>query len=693
MGLNEQILQMLQEIKAQGQKLSDALENGTDIVPFIQRVNGLSRLTAQINTIVPQEIYLEYQDFFDTFCVFCGQCEDSAFLLEHVEDMASSLSRFVECMDGLEAKCAGRIRRCACCNREVSYRPLPDYYREMEEKYHAPRNWKSETLNHAEYSCPVCGASDRDRMIVSFLKKERLQEAAEGTRVLQIAPAAGISSWIRRYCPQTIYDTTDLFMEDVTFHSDVQNMDMVADETYDVIICSHVLEHVQDDRKALKELKRILKPEGKIVFLVPVDLNREDIDEEWGLSEAENWRRFGQGDHCRAYGKKGLMDRLREQLYVHTLGREYFGQEVFNRCSLTDTSVLYVLTKAEPVSLDMSEPVMVDEDLCREGPLVSVIMSCYNHEAFVAEAIESVINQSYKNIEFIVADDASSDQTAAVMKRYSSYYAKELYFDENIGGRSEFLHQYATGKYIALMHSDDVWEKDKLALQVAYMESHEECGVCLSWCVYTDEKLRETDEWLFFKANRSSSEWMNYFWKYGNTLCNPSSLARREINLNVRKNPCTQLPDFFKWVDIVQHTSIYVVPRVLVKMRRYNAVGRENTSMCTRENYLRHKAEEGCNWLWVIRDMEAGFFRQAFREMMVYPLADTEEEIKCEKYFLMLNHPNYFVQYSAMCYFCEIFDDVKDCMESRYHYSYKQFREDITGKGIMTARELPESNR
>lgn len=687
MKLNEQILQMLREIKAQGQNLISALENGTDAVLFIRNINGLSKLAAQVNTIVPREVYQEYQEFFDVFCIFCGKCEDVAFLQEHVDEMAAYLFRFVECMENIRVKCAGRIRKCVCCGREVNYRPLPDYYREMEEKFHAPQNWRSETLNHMEYSCPICGASDRDRLIVSFLKKENLRDAAEWTRVLQIAPAESISRWIARYCPQTIYDTTDLFMEGVTFRSDLQNMDMVEDETYDVIICSHVLEHVRDDRKALGELKRILKPEGKIIFLVPIDLNRQDIDEEWGLSEAENWRRFGQGDHCRAYGKEGLLDRLREQFYVHCLGKEYFGSDVFARCGLTDTSVLYVLTKEESVPLDMTEQVVVDETLCREGPLVSVIMSCYNHEDFVAQAIESVIGQSYKNIEFIVADDASSDRTAAVMKRYSSHYAKEMYFDENIGGRSEFLQQYATGKYIALMHSDDVWEKDKLALQVAYMEEHEECGVCLTWCMYTDEQLREMDDWLFLKTNRSSSQWMNYFWKYGNALCNPSSLARRAVNMNVRKNPCSQLPDFFKWVDVIQHTSIYVIPRVLVKMRRYSAAGRENTSLCTQENYRRHKAEEGCNWLWVIRDMEAGFFKQAFREWMINPLADTEQEIKCEKYFVMLGHSNEFVQYSAMCYFCEIFDEVKECMESRYHYSYREFRKDITNKGFMPDRQ------
>lgn len=219
-----------------------------------------------------------------------------------------------------------------------------------------------------------------------------LQKAPEAFRILQFAPAKSIERWIQSHCAQVRYDSTDLCMENVSFSSDIQDMHMVEDETYDVIICSHVLEHVKDDRKALKELKRILKKDGKIIFLVPVNLNASCIEEEWGLSEIENWRRFGQGDHCRCYSKAGLIERLEEQFFVHCLDENFFGKEVFIQDGLVDTSTLYVLTREEKVELDMEEVSRIDEALCQNGPLVSVIMSCYNHESFVAEAIESVIN-------------------------------------------------------------------------------------------------------------------------------------------------------------------------------------------------------------------------------------------------------------------------------------------------------------
>ena len=136
-------------------------------------------------------------------------------------------------------------------------------------------------------------------------------------------------------------------MQGVTYQSDVQDMYMISDETYDIIISSHVLEHVENDRKALKEMKRILKEDGMILFLVPIDLNANKINEEWGLSEEENWRRFGQGDYCRRYDKWGLIARLKEEYCVYGLGKDYFGEEEFRNCGLTETSMLYILAKKE----------------------------------------------------------------------------------------------------------------------------------------------------------------------------------------------------------------------------------------------------------------------------------------------------------------------------------------------------------
>lgn len=678
--MSEKVEEVLEQIKRYGQEMHRLLEEGqTAAEEYSPKAMALAKLMAAIPGTVPAVLYKEYQEFFESFTTFCMQCGSTDFLMENVDTMASSLELFEECMTALIEACITRKKKCVCCGKEVVYAPLPRYYDDMKVKFNVINAMRSETINKKEYLCPVCGASDRDRLIISFLETANLQKAPENFRVLQFAPAKSIESWIRLHCPHVQYESTDLFMDGVTFQSDIQNMDMVPDAAYDFIICSHVLEHVKDDRKALQEMKRILKPDGKIVFLVPIDLNASFIDEEWGLSEEENRRRFGQGDCCRRYSKAGMIERIEAEFCVHCLGKDFFGADVFFQDGLTDTSTLYVLTKSKDISLDCEEKVEIDKELCQNGPLVSVIMSCYNHGKFVGSAIESVINQSYKNMEILVADDGSKDDSAEVMKKYSGFFEKEFYFEENAGGRFQMLKECAKGKYIALINSDDIWEKDKLAMQVAYMEEHEECGACFTWCAYTDAELKEMDDNTFIKANRSRFEWMKFFWEKENALCNPSSLIRRELSLKAPQfgSVCWQLPDFFKWIDIVQLCSIYIVPKILTKMRRYKTQYAENVSCNSKESIIRHNMEQGANWMWVIRNMDAEFFKKAFAELMTQPSACTEEEIKCEKFFLLLKHRNVYVRNSAFLYLAEIFNSVNGCLQDRYGYTVKDIKNDM----------------
>lgn len=650
-------------------------QSPSEIWEFIQSIRKM---------FYPHEYALQ-KEVFDTFCDMCTVCSNSNVLSENIELFFSMLELFCQSIESLYRKVQNNKCRCNCCDTEVIYAPLPDAFAEMYLRYDVTAH-VDETLNTEAYACPVCGSSDRDRMIVSFLQKAGLARAGEDTKVLQIAPVIPIERWIKTYAPHVVYETTDLLMEGVTFQSDVMDMHMVKDETYDLIICSHVLEHVKDDRKALCELKRILKPNGLVVFLVPIVLDVDEIDEAWGLSEEENWRRFGQGDHCRQYGKKGLINRLQEQgFYINTLGKDYFGEELFEELSLTDTSTLYVLTKDRDVELDLSEKYTVDEEILTNGPLVSVILSTYNHEEFVADAIESVLNQTYRNIEFLVADDASTDSTPEVMKRYSEHFAVEEYFTENLGERILYLLGKATGKYVAIAHSDDFWEPDKLALQVDYLEKHEDVAACFTWSSETDENGNILDTKVFIQKNRTSSEWMKYFWRKGNALCHPSLVIKREEYVRLTKVAYAyrQLPDFFMWIDLVQHANIYILPKVLVKMTRFQSAEHKNVSASTKGNQLRATIEAAAGWDLVIRRMENSFFRKAFRDFMRNPDAKQDIEIICEKFFLMAGHETELMQANAIQYFLEVFDDeqVRECFSSQYSFTAKEIWKYMEEKG------------
>ena len=346
---------------------------------------------------------------------------------------------------------------------------------------------------------------------------------------------------------------------------------------------------------------------------------------------------------------------------------------------------LFILSRNQHEDFDFSWKWKIDEELCENGPLVSVVLPCYNHEEFVAAAIESVINQSYKNIEFLVADDGSSDKTAEIMKKYEKYYAKSLYFKENAGGRMLELKELATGKYVAMMHSDDIWHEDKLAMQVEYMEKHPECGACLTWCRNVDQYGNVSQDQLFIQPNREREEWMRFFWENGNALCNPSSLTRRELFYNRLWQGYTgrQLPDYFKWIDMVQHHSIHIVTKELTFMRRYQNEKVENTSADSKINTFNLHVELGINWPLCLRDMEDEFFINTFKSFFIKKDASTKEELMCEKYFLMLNSKSHFIQNGALVFFNDFYLEIKECLEQKYDYPIRNYVEDARTKGLM----------
>lgn len=236
------------------------------------------------------------------------------------------------------------IRHCSLCKEKVYYLPLPKVYYEIRKKFELPEP-RLETLSEKEYICPICGSLDRERLIVSYLEQSKILESSE-VSMLQIAPSKAMEEYLFANYPNLNYASGDLYMEDVTFQLDLQDMSMISDESYDIWICSHVLEHVPDDRKALKELYRILKKNGTGILLVPLDLNVVETDEEVGCSEEENWRRFGQGDHVRKYAKQDFIKRIADSGFsLECLGKEFFGAKLFKDNGFSETSILYVLRK------------------------------------------------------------------------------------------------------------------------------------------------------------------------------------------------------------------------------------------------------------------------------------------------------------------------------------------------------------
>lgn len=154
--------------------------------------------------------------------------------------------------------------------------------------------------NRPNAVCPKCEAKERHRLIWDYLSEEvTLRKPID---LLYFAPVEGLEQNLRNSDSTTV-TTTDLSMEGVDIKASITNLPF-DDRSFDVVICSHVLEHVSDDGTALTELYRILQPGGHALVLVPQDRDRETTYEDPTITTEECRKNaFGQHDHVRWYGR------------------------------------------------------------------------------------------------------------------------------------------------------------------------------------------------------------------------------------------------------------------------------------------------------------------------------------------------------------------------------------------------------
>ena len=148
--------------------------------------------------------------------------------------------------------------------------------------------------------CPVCGALERHRLIWLYcLAKTNLFDGRP-KRLLHVAPEPCLKRQLRRINGIEYVDA-DLESRHATVKMDVTDIQF-DDASFDIILCNHVLEHVPDDRRAMRELLRVLRPGGWAIMQVPID--GESTREDPAItSAADRARLYGQHDHVRQYGR------------------------------------------------------------------------------------------------------------------------------------------------------------------------------------------------------------------------------------------------------------------------------------------------------------------------------------------------------------------------------------------------------
>lgn len=203
-------------------------------------------------------------------------------------------------------------------------------------------------------------------------------------------------------------------------------------------------------------------------------------------------------------------------------------------------------------------------------------MSAYNLERFVGETIESVLRQTYADFEFVIIDNGSEDNTAAIIRGYTDPRIRLLSEPTNLGPSLAVNRaiEHSQGKYLALMAADDLWMPEKLAHQVAFMDGHPETGATFTTVQPIDEEGHAFADpkhfyfTIFEQPNRQRHEWLRHFFHKGNCLCAVSSLVRRSAVSGEWFRPeMLQLSDFELWIRIVLQSDIQVIQEKLTCFR------------------------------------------------------------------------------------------------------------------------------
>lgn len=150
-------------------------------------------------------------------------------------------------------------------------------------------------------------------------------------------------------------------------------------------------------------------------------------------------------------------------------------------------------------------------------PLISVIIPVFNGETFLEDAINSVLNQNYDNLECIVVDDGSIDGSAAIAKKHERIiYLHQKH--KNVAAARNLGVGKASGEYLAFLDADDIWDTDKLKTQINYMEENPDIDYSVTkHSLFLTEGLKDFPQWV--RTNHSKEETIAYI---------PSSLIVRK---------------------------------------------------------------------------------------------------------------------------------------------------------------------
>lgn len=274
-------------------------------------------------------------------------------------------------------------------------------------------------------------------------------------------------------------------------------------------------------------------------------------------------------------------------------------------------------------------------------------MTTYNHEKHIGEAIQSILNQTFKDFELIIVNDGSTDKTDEVIKKFTDprivYVCQENQGPSAAANRAFSL---AKGKYIALMSGDDVCYPQRLEKQYDYL-TRSNGKVVFSWVDFIDDNSNVItgDHYCknyFNHASRSRPENLKYFFMYGNYLNAVTAMLEREALIQAGCYHLTsiQLQDFDLWLKLLKKYELFIISEKLLKYRIHS----QNENLSASINHLRINFEHYQILRYMFDGVPIEIFKEAFSKQIKKKNFTNGVEYELEKAFLYLNHSSGLIQ-------------------------------------------------
>lgn len=298
------------------------------------------------------------------------------------------------------------------------------------------------------------------------------------------------------------------------------------------------------------------------------------------------------------------------------------------------------------------------------SPLVTVFIPLYNCEVYIRETLESIINQTYSNLEILIVDDGSTDDSIEIVKSYKDSRIRLLQNGENKGipfARNVGLDE-AKGKYLAIMDSDDIAYLNRIKKQVNYMEENHHIDAIGSYYKMFGSRINKSVKPTFILPEEIKAGLL-----FSCPIGNPTSLVRLETikRNNISYNlDCFVAQDYDFWVQVAKVGNLAIVPEVLLKYR----TGHLNiTKKTTTSKYVKRKK--------VIDSIHEDMLN-------FYDFHFTEEEIGIYNEFFNEN-PQDTISESTIAGIKKVIDKMLEQNRQEQHFD-EQVLLKVMGKSIVT---------